>query len=142
MQSPEVKTSRESRIADEYINFLTFQCIPKAMTLQEISEATQSDSTLNAVIRALQTNNWHIPQDFRVDVSAFQVFKHIRDELSCNDAHYIVLRGSQIVIPKSLQQRTIDIAHEGHQGIVKTKSLMREKVWFPYMDRYIETKIK
>ena len=24
----------------------------------------------------------------------------------------------------------MDLAHEGHQGITKTKALLREKVWF------------
>ena len=43
----------------------------------------------------------------------------------------LILCGSRIVIPTSLQQRAIDIAHEGHQGMVKTKKLLREKVWFP-----------
>ena len=38
------------------------------------------------------------------------------------------------MIPTSLQQR---VAHEGHQGIVKTKKLLREKVWFPGIDRMV-----
>ena len=43
----------------------------------------------------------------------------------------VILRGTRIVIPSSLQQRAIDIAHETHLGIEKTKSLIREKIWFP-----------
>ncbi len=43
----------------------------------------------------------------------------------------MILRGSRIFI---LQQKAIDIAHESHQGLVKTKSLLREKVWFPGID--------
>lgn len=34
------------------------------------------------------------------------------------------------------------LAHEGHQGIVKTKSLLREKVWFPGIDRLVENEIQ
>jgi len=45
---------------------------------------------------------------------------------------------NQIVIPKSQQQRAIDLAHEGHQGIVKTKALLRSKVYFPGIDRMAE----
>lgn len=36
-----------------------------------------------------------------------------------------------MVIPETLQQRVIDLAHTGHQGIAKTKALLRTKVWFP-----------
>ena len=39
-------------------------------------------------------------------------------------------------------ERIVDIAHEGHLGIVKTKALPREKVWFPCMDKIEETKVK
>ena len=46
------------------------------------------------------------------------------------------------MVPASLQELIVDIAHEGHPGVVKTKALLREKVWFPYMDKMVETKIK
>ena len=40
------------------------------------------------------------------------------------------LRDNRIVIPTSLQRKVVDLAHMGHQGIVKKKALLREKVWF------------
>jgi len=43
----------------------------------------------------------------------------------------VVLLGTRIVIPLML-------AHEGHQGIVKTKARLRTKVWFPLMDKMSE----
>ena len=52
----------------------------------------------------------------------------------------MLLKSSRIVIPTELQNKTVDIAHEGHLSIVKTK--MREKVWFPSMDKLVETKVK
>ena len=54
----------------------------------------------------------------------------------------MLLKSSRIVIPTELQNKTEDIAHEGHLGIVKTKALMVEKVWFPSMDKLVETKVK
>ena len=36
----------------------------------------------------------------------------------------------------------IDIAHESHAGIVKCKQLLREKVWFPYIDEKVEQTVK
>ena len=38
--------------------------------------------------------------------------------------------------------RVVQLAHEGHQGIVKTKMLLHEKVWFPGIDPLVENTIK
>ena len=46
------------------------------------------------------------------------------------------MRGNRIE-PKSLQNKVIKIAHEGHQGLVKTKQLLRSRVWFPKMDEAV-----
>ena len=50
----------------------------------------------------------------------------------------LVLRGCRIVVPKKLRHRTLRLAHEGHLGIVKTKQRLREKIWWPEMDRDVE----
>jgi hypothetical protein len=39
------------------------------------------------------------------------------------------------MIPEHLQSRVIDIGHEVHLGVVKSKQLLRQKVWFPGIDR-------
>ena len=36
----------------------------------------------------------------------------------------------------------VRIAHEGHIGIVRTKQLLRERVWFPKIDKMVESEIK
>ena len=45
------------------------------------------------------------------------------------------------MIPAVLQQRTIDLAHQAHLGIDKTKSLIREKIWFPQIDNRVKSTI-
>ena len=50
----------------------------------------------------------------------------------------MILRGARVIMPKVLRQRAVDLAHEGHQGPVKTKKLIREKVWFPQIDSLVE----
>ena len=42
-----------------------------------------------------------------------------------------LLKGSRIVIPKALQGRATQLGHVGHQGIEKTKALLKEKIWYP-----------
>ncbi|CAF1095045.1 unnamed protein product [Brachionus calyciflorus] len=69
----------------------------------------------------------------------------------CNIADYfsnwrstngLLLRGYRIIVPKSLQSRVIELAHQGHQGIVKTKSLIISKVWFVGIDQAVEESLR
>ena len=142
VHSADTQSTHEAKVAEEYIKFVISHTVPKAMTLEEIIEATKSDPTLQAVKSAIKCNQWHLPVDSSVDISAFQIFKTVKEELSVCNENGIILRKDRIVIPQALQQNTVDIAHEGHQGIVKTKNLLREKVWFPHMDRVVESKVK
>ena len=41
--------STHSKVSEEYVNFLTKQAVPRAMTLKEIIEATNADKTLNGL---------------------------------------------------------------------------------------------
>ena len=52
-----------------------------------------------------------------------------------------MLKSSRIVVPQELRKRAVSIAHEGHQGIVKTKQLLRDKVWFPGIDNFVKEAI-
>ena len=61
----------------------------------------------------------------------------MKNELTTN-TQGIILRGTRIVIPAALQQRAIDIARETHLEIEKTKSLLREKIWFPQIDNRVK----
>jgi hypothetical protein len=65
----------------------------------------------------------------------------LKDELTIvpTSEESILLCNNHIVIPTTLQQRVVNIAHEGHMGIVKTKQLLREKVWFPAMNNLVES---
>ena len=54
----------------------------------------------------------------------------------------IVLKGTKLIIPTDLRQRTLSTAHQHHLGIVKTKGLLREKVWRPGIDQEVEKMIK
>ena len=47
-----------------------------------------------------------------------------------------------MVIPASLGNQAVALSHEGHQGIVKTKELLRSNVWFPKMNDMAETAVR
>jgi len=63
-----------------------------------------------------------------------------KEELSVtNDG--LILKGNKMIIPSKLQRRILEIAHAGHIGIVKTKALIRSKVWFSGIDEAVENLI-
>ena len=41
-------------------------------------------------------------------------------------------------MPKVLRDKVIRLAHEGHQGVVKTKYRLRSKAWWLGMDKDVE----
>ena len=61
------------------------------------------------------------------------------DELSVVDG--LVLRGERIVVTRLLRETMVRIGHEGHQGIGRTKQLLRAHVWFPIVDKVVEKQV-
>lgn len=102
------------------------------MTMDEVREATLRDRKLQRVMSAVCTGHWHDPL-----ISQYFTFK---DEISMYDG--ILLRGHRLIIPESLQTKVVHIAHQSHQGVVKTKQHIRERVWFPGIDKLVEDAVK
>ena len=67
-------------------------------------------------------------------------FMMVRNELTF--IGQVILRGTRIVIPKVLRSRVLELAHEGHHGIVKMKERLRSKVWWPGVDNDAERKCR
>lgn len=53
-----------------------------------------------------------------------------------------MLRNNRIVLPQTLRKRAIQVSHEGHQEMAKTKAYLRSKVWFQGMDAVLENSVK
>ena len=126
---------------DAYVSYLVKIAVPKAMSLSEIKSATKSDLLMKAVISCLQTGRWYILPP-GVSLTELSRYENVKSELTYNSDHNILLKSNPIVIRTTLQERIVHLAHEGHLGIVKTKALEREKVWFPMMDKLVERTIK
>ena len=63
-------------------------------------------------------------------------YRPFKDELAItNDG--LLLKQNKIVIPKTLKKKVVKLAHMGHQGIEKAKSLLRSKVQFPNMNKML-----
>lgn len=138
-----ITASRQQKIAEEYVSYIATTSTPKALKLSDIEAATVNDPTLQAVSEAVQRGNWHETASRPdVDASTYHLLTKVKDELTVCSTSNIILRGTRIVIPKVMQEHVVKLAHEGHQGLVKTKALLREKVWFPGIDKMVEKLVK
>ena len=129
-----VSTSQdhETQATEEFAYSVAREAVPAALVPKEVESASEKDPTLQLVRNAVITDDWSKLQG--------TTYKAIKEELWV--VGQVVMRGSRIVIPESLQKRTIMLAHEGHQGMVRTKARLREKVWWPRMDKQVEQAIR
>ncbi|KAL1424138.1 hypothetical protein MTO96_003636 [Rhipicephalus appendiculatus] len=123
------------KVPDEYVHFVQRHCIPKSFSIEEVAEQTKMDPQLKLVKEAI-----HNLQE-KWQTAELKPFAAIRTELATTPDG-LILRGTRLVLPTNLQERAIQLAHRGHQGIIKTKQLLREKVWFPGMDKLVHALIK
>ena len=123
------KVSRN--VAEEYIRFVAGQASPNAIPIQEVEQESAHDTELSQLRECIKNSDWS---------SCPAAYKFVRYELAVLGK--LVLRGTRIIMPQKLQQQVLDLAHEGHQGVVKTKQRLRSKVWWPGIDRAVEAKCK
>ncbi|XP_062505775.1 uncharacterized protein K02A2.6-like [Corticium candelabrum] len=118
---------------EAYINIVRVAGLPVFdVILGEFRAATQEDQQLSVVLSYLQSS-W--PKERHNVRQKARPFGDIRHTLSCVDG--IILRGEQIVVPSALRRAIIERVHEGHLGVVKTKSTFREHMW-PGMAKDLE----
>lgn len=116
---------------EDCIRNIVTQAVPKAITLQEVKVETVNDEELQHVLECLQTGKTE---------SVVKEYKPYVDELSSVDG--VLLRGNRLVIPLKLRERMLVIAHEAHPGIAAMKRRLRQKVWWPLMDKHVEGTVK
>ena len=121
-------------IAERYINMISSSCIPRAISKKELIEATNGDDNLMSLKRHLLKPLNRTP----IDLMPFD--KVMRDLCVTNEG--LIMRDNRIVVPTRLQSKMVKLAHAGHQGIEKTKRLLRTNVWFPGMDKAAENEVK
>ena len=123
--------SHRNSTTEEYVRMVAISATPRAMTTREIERASAEDEELAEVRKCWKTGDWS---------NAPSPYKLLRDEITV--VGRLVMRGMRIVVPLSLRERVLELAHEGHQGIVKTKDRLRSKVWWPNMNAMVERHCK
>ena len=73
-----------------------------------------------------------------VDTTAYMSLQLMNHELTPTVEGDIVLCDHRLFVSTTLQKEAINIAYEGHHGMVKTKALVRERIWFLGIDKMVE----
>ena len=82
--------------------------MPAALVPKDVESASEKDPTLQLLCNAVISDNWSKLQG--------TTYKAIKEELWV--IGQVVMRGNRIINLESLQECTIMLAHEGHQGMV------------------------
>lgn len=96
-----------------------------AIDISEVISATEGDKELQILIAAITGGNW--------DKEELKPYKPFRLEFSY--INKLIMRGTKLVIPSSLRSRMCELAHEGHPGQSMMKRRLRERCWWPGVDR-------
>lgn len=127
--NPSPTTDKCHRLAEEYVGYVHNSQSPTAVTPYRIALEQNKDPKIHAV--KLQVKSEHF---IKTDLT--KNFYPVRNQLTIfND---VLMINKKIIIPPSLQQEILQVAHEGHQGIVRTKQRLRTKVWWPSMNVAVE----
>ena len=130
----DLKVLEKQQQTDRYENMVVRGLIPRAIKQKEFLEAAWKDPELNDLrSHMIARPKARLPMSLRVYASVY-------DQLSM-DENGTSLKAQKLVIPECLRERVVGLAHVGHQGMVKTKQLLRSRVWFPWIDAMVEQKV-
>ena len=121
---------------EEEINLNVTVCFVQFSTprLSKLREATIKDEELTFLMKYILQGFPERQRDVHRDIRKFWSY---RDELSIEDG--LILKGKQVVIPKSLQDDYLKNIHEGHQGVTRCQQRAKSSVYWPGINKDIET---
>ncbi|XP_039438143.1 uncharacterized protein K02A2.6-like [Culex pipiens pallens] len=105
--------------------------LPATLTMTELIQAAEEDAETFMLRKAIRTGTWGD------DMKRYRPFQN---ELCY--ANQVVLRRNKIVVPQSLRERVLDLAHGGHPGSSKMKRRLRAAVWWPGIDQDVDKRCK
>ncbi|PFX21298.1 Retrovirus-related Pol polyprotein [Stylophora pistillata] len=119
-------TVRENEdVFEKDIRTVVQAALPDALSWDELLEETSQDPELKDLKSAIAREYFTISERQALGPQFYPGFT----ELAVVGG--LVVRGCRIVVPRSLRDKVVHLAHEGHQGVTKTKEYLRSRVWFP-----------
>ena len=109
----------------------------QAVTREELVTASRSDPQLQQLAEQIP-RPW--PRRYRDCPEELKPFYRCKEELGVADD--VLIRGERPLVPASLRPRLLAAAHEGHQGMVRTKQRIRQHFWWPGLDTAVEELVR
>ena len=123
-----VTNGKSHRLAEDYVRMTVSTQLPVSISVSEICAQQDNDNTIKLIKESIINNQPLNP--------SHKHYYPIRHKLSILEN--CLMFNDKAIIPPSLQRNIVNIAHEGHQGIVRTKQRLRAKVWWPGMGKFVE----
>lgn len=98
------------------------------LTPLEVSYHTAHDEELKAVMVAIETGKWE---------QELAPYRNYNEELTETDG--LLTKLGLAIVPRVLRSKALHLAHKGHPGMTKMKSILKERVWWPGMAAAVET---
>ena len=108
--------------------------LPDAITLEEMQRAYQESEQMRQLKKAVEDGHISKGQE-----KVLQPYKKMLTEIT--EAEGIMLREERNIVPEEMRRRVVQIAHEGHLGVIKTKQLIKETMWFPNIQKWVQEEI-
>ena len=133
-RKPLVQTNLDNLIDGTTNNVLNIETIPFNVSYDEMVRETRKDRILSVVYDCLLKGR-EFPQS-----AEFLPYQRVKDQLNIDKE--CVLKANRVIVPVKLMDKVMQMLHNEHLGILKTKNLARYYVWWPKVDEDIENLVK
>ena len=107
------------------------------LRLTQLVDASKSDVEYQELVRVIRDGFPNAKFKLR---PGLQMYWNGREHLSVDND--LVLKGTRIVVPRSLRHQVLENLHASHQGLVHTKRRARQVVYWPGMNAEIDKMIR
>ena len=104
--------------------------------IEELRQETAKDKMMQELVKVAVTG-W--PEDKKNLHPLITPYAEFQEEISYTDG--ILLKGQRVIVPKSMQKEALQVLHDGHQGMVNSKKLARDLMYWPGINKEIEQMI-
>ena len=107
---------------------MTHETTAGALNFDELNSESAKDVVVLKVKQAVNDNNWND--------NTLTVFKNCKDKLYF--VENVLMREDRAFIPQATREKLLTVAHKCHPGVSKMKSKLRQRFWYPGIEKDME----